>query len=67
MKRMFCFFDEWLSYAMLLYIYTYGSIIELFSVGTVAILAIVTAYKNLSMLEEQMGICKKQHFFYPLC
>lgn len=66
MKRGFCFLDEWLMYAVFLYMYKqrfprwmicltmlYGSA------------ALFTSYKNLSTLENEMGM-KDQWLLYPL-
>jgi len=65
-KRGYCFLDEWITYGVLIYMYKHNfplwAMLLTISYGG---LAILTAYKNLSCLEERLGL-KDQWLFYPL-
>lgn len=65
-KRKYIALDEWLFYAVLIYMYNKGYpkwlIGSILFYGT---LAIITSYKNITALEQRMGL--KSWLFWPLC
>ena len=57
-KRTFCFFDEWLTYGLLVYLYSNTDTLGYFpflSACFIGTTSIITSYKNLSYLERKMG------------